>query len=488
VKYSLVRWLFLRCLGLAYAFAFISLHGQVIGLIGKDGISPIAPVIEALKLNHGAEALAAFPTVAWFNASDAALQGMCTAGAISSLCVLLGILTGPALLTCWVLWLSLVTVGQDFLCFQWDALLLEVGFLSILYAPWHLAEPPWHWRNLNSVFEPTSPAFVWLYRWLLFRLMFESGLVKIESKDLTWANFTALDYHFLTQPLPTPPAYFAAMLPEWIHRVSTGGVFFVELLVPFLIFLPRRFRLAACAAIVLFQLLIAFTGNYAYFNFLTIALCLFLLDDQVLLKFASSKIRDYVTTHLRTTRLTLREKAPAAFAAALIAILTFSSFYRFSNTNNALQPILSCARQCCIYNHYGLFAIMTTHRDEIIIEGSRDGITWLPYEFKYKPGNIYSPPCIVAPMQPRLDWQMWFAALEDWQQTPWFISFMARLFEGSPSVLGLLERDPFPHLPPHYLRARLYRYYFSDIGTLLKTGQWWRRELLGNFMPQLQIQ
>jgi lipase maturation factor 1 len=216
-------------------------------------------------------------------------------------------------------------------------------------------------------------------------------------------------------------------------------------------------------------------------------LCLFLLDDPALLKLMPSKISEYLAANLKITRLSLRDKAPAAFAAALITVLTFTDFFRLVSVPGTLHPLLLCARQCCIFNHYGLFAVMTTQRDEIIIEGSNDGNTWLPYEFKYKPGDVCRPPCIVAPMQPRLDWQMWFAALGNWEQSPWFINFMARLFQGSSSVLGLLDRNPFPDAPPHYLRARLYRYYFSDISSLVKTGQWWHRELLGDFMPQLQL-
>jgi hypothetical protein len=487
MKYNLIRWLFLRSLGLVYIFAFISLQGQIMGLIGSSGIAPVAPIIEELKLSHGLEALTAFPTLAWFNSSDFALQSIGVTGIVSALLATLGILTGPALLACWLLWLSLAIAGQDFLSFQWDALLLESGFLAIFYAPWRLVEPPWQWRNHKPLFEPTSPAFVWLYRWLLFRLMFESGLVKITSGDLSWANFTALSYHYLTQPLPTPIAYFADKLPEWFQRCCAGSVFFVELIVPFFIFLPRRFRLTACCTFVSFQLLIALTGNYAYFNLLAIVLCLFLLDDQALLQLISPKLKEYCATNISNRRLSMREKIPAAFTAALITVLSFTNFFRFVSFPDTLQPVLTTVRQCCIFNHYGLFAVMTTHRDEIVIEGSKDGSNWLPYEFKYKPGNIYAPPCIVAPMQPRLDWQMWFAVLGNWQDSPWFISFMARLFQGSPSVLGLLERNPFPDAPPHFLRARLYRYHFTDIGTLVKTGQWWQHKLLGDFMPQLEV-
>lgn len=514
MTYTLIRWMFFRCLGLIYAFAFVSLLSQIVGLVGKDGITPIALFINAVKINHGPgalpEALMLFPSFAWFNASDAALQGMCIGGIVSSLLVLLGILTGPAILFCWLVWLSLVTIGQDFLCFQWDALLLEAGFLAIFYAPWCLAEPPWCWRRLNYAAQltPTCPAFVWLYRWLLFRLMFESGLVKIASRDPAWANFTALNYHYLTQPLPTPAAYFAAKLPEWLNRCTVGYVFFMELVVPFLIFFPRRFRLFAFVGLTTFQLLIALTGNYAYFNLLTIALCLFLIDDQVLLKMPQllkvlpsqiasrlmksisfSKFMESIKNLQRTSpKLTMQEKIPAAFAAALITVLTFTNFFRVVSVPETLQPLFRLANQCCIFNHYGLFAVMTTKRDEIIVEGSNDGKSWFPYEFRYKPGDLNKPPCGIAPMQPRLDWQMWFAAQGRWEQSPWFTNLMVRLFEGSPSVLELLEKNPFPDSPPHYLRAQLYRYYFSDIGTLIKTGQWWRREYAGAFMPELQVQ
>ena len=273
-SYVLSRWVFLRLLGLVYVIAFLSLRGQVVGLIGAHGILPAGNFLQAVQRNFGSEGYRLFPTLAWISSSDAALKLLCSVGALFGLLVMLGVVTGPALALAWLCYLSLVTVGQDFLTFQWDILLLEAGFLG--YFPGSVA------LARASLALGRFLCFnhgLWLGRWLLFRLMFLSGAVKLLSGDPTWRNLTALEYHYWTQPLPTPVAWYAAQLPAWFQRMSVVGVFTLELGVPFLIFTPRRFRQIGAGLIVGFQLLIALTGNYCFFNLLTIVLCVLLLDD-----------------------------------------------------------------------------------------------------------------------------------------------------------------------------------------------------------------
>lgn len=480
--YNVVGWIFLRLLGIIYLTAFFSLATQIVGLVGTNGILPAAKLMSMISEANGQNSFFIFPTLAWFNAGDLFLRGICIAGGAASIFAALGILTGPSLLICWVLWLSLVTVGQEFLSFQWDILLLEAGFLAVFFAPWCIAEPPWKLAKFTARLAPFSPVLIWLYRWLLFRLMFESGYVKLRSGDPTWANFTALDYHYWTQPLPTPLAYFAAKLPEWFHKMSVGGVFIIELILPIFIFAPRPMRLIAASGIVLLQILIALTGNYAYFNLLTIALCLFLVDDQLLQKIVPAPVFEQLRRMAPLRFPTLRKVLTAALAG-FIALLSIINLLGESSFPESFHLIAAKLEPYRFVNSYGLFAVMTTSRLEIIVEGSNDGVKWLPYEFRYKPGDLKRAPCIVAPCQPRLDWQMWFAALGNFRQSPWFARFLLSLFQGSPDVLALLEKNPFPQAPPKYLRAQLYSYTFSNTKTLLSTGAWWRRQYAGPFMP-----
>ncbi len=486
-SHLLTRWLFLRLLGVVYFFAFLSLSTQIAGLVGRHGISPAGTFLQAVQENIGAEGYRIFPTLAWLNSSDSGLEFLAGGGALLSWLVILGIAPGPVLLILWLFYLSLVSVGRDFMSFQWDILLLEAGFLSIFLAPWRFWAPYWGDPPKFSTSSPPSPTILWLLRWLLFRLTFSSGAVKLLSGDPTWRDLTALNFHYETQPLPTPIAWYMNRLSEWFQEVSVGYVFVTELLVPFLIFAPRRLRVAAAALISFFQLLIALTGNYAFFNLLTVVLCLLLLDDAFLRAFFPERIA-------RRLMGSIKQTGKARSNRFLIATLAFSiisasglqmagMFLGGRRLPKSATQILAWLAPFHIVNGYGLFAVMTTSRPEIVVEGSQNGETWLEYEFKYKPGDLKRPPPWVAPRQPRLDWQMWFAALGDYNGSPWFVNFMARLLEGSPEVLALLRRNPFPAAPPRYVRALLYDYHFTDFATRSASGNWWRRELKGPYFP-----
>ena len=474
-------------LGVVYFIAFLSLWSQIAGLIGAHGILPAHTLLEAVGKSFGAERYRLFPTLAWLDSSDGFLKFLAGSGAALSVLVILGVSTGPILLLLWLFYLSSVTTGRDFMAFQWDALLLEAGFLSIFFAPWQFLEP--HWKTPGRFFSasPPSTTLLWLLRWLLFRLTFMSGVVKLWSGDPTWRHLTALNFHYETQPLPTPIAWYAHQLPRWFQKLSVAGVFFLELAVPFLIFAPRRPRLVAAGLMCSLQFLLALTGNYAFFNLLTVALCLLLLDDRFLRRFVprpmvgrlleAMKQRKYPRFHRRLT---------AALAVFIVGISAVQLTEQFTRGRNILRPAIEVLRWLApfqIVNSYGLFAVMTTSRPEIIVEGSQDGQTWLEYEFKYKPGDVKRAPLLVAPHQPRLDWQMWFAALGNYQENPWFVNFMVRLLEGSPEVLALLEKNPFPSAPPRYVRALVYNYHFTDFATRRATGTWWRREFRGTYFP-----
>lgn len=492
-SYILSRWVFLRLLALAYLFAFLSMWSQVNGLIGEDGIIPAREFLQAVQANLGAERYWIYPTLFWFNASNLALQLVSAGGALLSILALAGIAVRPILILLWVFYLSLCSVGGPFMSFQWDALLLETGFLSIVLAFRQTFLAPctcWH-KNFRQAEPPRI--FVWLLRWLLFRLVFLSGAVKLLSGDPNWRNLTALDYHYLTQPLPTPVAWYAAQLPDWFNKLSVASMFALELAVPFLIFAPRRIRFVGAGLICFLQLLIALTGNYTFFNFLAISLCVLLLDDRFLSRFLPGKLKERILVSV--IKVERRPRLYRFSLAGVAAILIAATTTRFIDTIGGSVLIPMPVAQAVdwlspleIANSYGVFAVMTTSRLEIVVEGSNDLQTWRAYEFKYKPGDLMRPPPWVAPHQPRLDWQMWFAALGTYRQNPWFIRFLLKLLDGSHDVLALLETNPFPDRPPVYIRASLYNYHFTDMATRNATGAWWKREYVGTYMPIFSLE
>jgi hypothetical protein len=327
--------------------------------------------------------------------------------------------------------------------------------------------------------------------------MVSSGAVKLVSGDPMWHDLTALSVHFETQPLPTPIAWYMHRLPLLISKAMTAGVLAIELFAPFLTLAGRRGRQLACVLLVGLQLVIALTGNYAFFNLLTIALCIWLLDDQTLAPWMGIDTRvspDEAPLDTRRPRATAEARVRSILAMLLaivtvpVSLLEFSGTVGFPMPGRALvTPIAYAIAPLRSVNAYGLFAVMTPTRPEIVVEGSNDGETWSAYEFKYKPGDPSRRPPWVAPHQPRLDWQMWFAALGRAEGAPWFQRFCVRLLQGSPDVLRLLDRNPFPDRPPRLVRGTLYRYRFADGPTHRATGVWWTRELLGPFLRPLSL-
>lgn len=480
--YTLTRWLFLRALGLIYFAAFVSLASQILGLYGSQGIAPISDYLGAVLGRFGSEAYRLLPSVLWLNASDPALQLVTVAGMIAALLLLVDFAPMLCTFVLWALYLSLVSAGQVFLSYQWDNLLLETGFLAIFLAPPHVIP------RLSRQRSP-APINIWLFRWLLFRLMFSSGVVKLASGDPTWHNLTALEYHYWTQPLPTPLAWYANLLPDWFQHVSAAIMFVIELVFPFLIFGPRRLRFVAAGGLISLQVLILLTGNYTYFNFLTIALCLLLFDDTALRRLLPERWRLRFNPEpapqpaYRRAIVILLAAVIVPFSAAQVG----SQLARLPLMGGPMRVVASILGPLRVVNTYGLFAVMTTTRREIVVEGSDDGETWQAYSFKYKPGDVQRPPPWVEPFQPRLDWQMWFAALGSYEQNPWFSNFMVRLLQGSPDVLALLENNPFPDQPPRFIRAVSYDYHFTDWAERSQSGAWWRRTPAAEYFPAISL-
>jgi predicted DCC family thiol-disulfide oxidoreductase YuxK len=468
-RYDLVSFLFLRLFGLIYLSAFISFGVQAQGLIGSHGILPLAQLVDTLDARVGPERFFLMPMVFWWNASDFAIQAVCWAGAGLSLLLVFNLLPRLSLFLLYVLYLSLLYGGQTFMTYQWDTFLLEAGFLSLLLS------------------FATVPG-IWLLRWLLFRFLFMSGVVKLLSGDPNWWNLTALSYHFLTQPLPTPLAWYAHHLPPPLLKFATGGTLFIELVLPFLIFCPRRLRFAAAFGILLLQSCIVISGNYNWFNLQTLLLCLLLFDDAALQKIMPQRLIRLLQAHAKNP---VSRRPVKVIVGALALLIVFCSLVqmdvRFGGSPPAVvQAVDGAIEPLQIVGSYGLFAVMTTERDEIIIEGSYDGVEWREYEFRYKPGDLARGPRWNIPHQPRLDWQMWFAALDDPRRLRWFSRFLEAVLKNEPTVMALLEKNPFPDKPPVYVRAQFYDYTFTNSEQKAR-GLWWNRRLLGPYFPVVQI-
>jgi lipase maturation factor 1 len=491
-EHFLVRGIFLRGLGLIYLVAFLSLSSQIIGLVGSNGIEPAGEFLTRAKgyfVTRGVEAdrFHQLPTLCWFNASDGFLRFQCAAGVALAVTLLIGIAPALCLFLLWLVYLSLCCVGGVFLGFQWDALLLETGLFAIFLAP--RSWLPRGWKK-----SPPPRISLWLLRWLLFRLMFQSGVTKLVYDDPTWSDFTALTFHYETQPLPTWIAWHVHQLPAWFHELSCAVMYAIEIAVPFLFLAPRRLRIFGAVATVLFQLLIGLTGNYTFFNLLTILLCVPLLDDFALQRFTPRALRRFLATHPSPStnpRPAWRTRGLRIFAAFTVLVTTiemFSNLHWINSWPKPLEQLVLAVQPFRSLNHYGLFRVMTRPRYELIVEGSNDGATWLPYEFKWKPGDVKRRPRFVAPHQPRLDWQMWFAALSEARQNPWFVNFCVRLLQGSPEVLALLERNPFPDKPPRHIRAVRYDYHFTTPAERRATGAWWKREERDLYLPAISLE
>lgn len=467
-SYYIASWVLGKVLAVSYFVAFLSLSTQVLGLYGKQGILSIDHLLNLLDKELGADRFLHFPSLFWFLSTDTALKGACLLGMTASSLAFFGFSQGWMFLLCWVFYLSFVSVGQIFLSYQWDSLLLELGFLGIFFAPFRFEWVPW----VGYQVHPVLMGMVWL---LTFKLMFSSGVVKLTNKDASWKNLTALDFHFWTQPLPNPISYFFAKLPPFLLKVCTAVMFFIELIVPFFIFVPGITQMIAACLLIFLQILILATGNFAFFNLITLGLCLSFVPDQFWLFNGSAILPSSLST------LVVSIVALSVLPAHIFWI--YKTLFETSKVGDFLLPYMRFIYPWRLSNPYGLFAVMTKSRPELVLEGSMDGQSWQEYEFNFKPGNIHRAPPFVAPFQPRMDWQMWFAALETFNENLWLQNLVTRLFEDSKDVKELIALDPFAGRVPQYLRIVKYDYKFSGFSDLRKNGKWWHRTFLGVYSP-----
>jgi hypothetical protein len=459
-----VRDLFLRALGLVFLAAFLSLVAQVTLLVGERGLLPVGPYLGALGRFWNA------PSIFWLGASDHALRLGAVAGAVLSVGLVLDVAPRWCLVACWALYLSFVSIAQDFLSFQWDNLLLETAFFALFVTPGGL-------RPRQT--PPPHPLAVFLMLWLVFRLNVESGAAKLLLGDATWRDLTAVATYYETAPLPTWVGWWAHQLPLAVHKASAVGVYVVEVALPCLLWAPHAVRTVVFVAMVAMQLLFLVTGNYGFFNYLSLALTLWVLDDDHLAWVARKLGRSVVPSPAREP--SRARTAALAVAVAVLVPLSLVPFLRFAGLSSprllSLQQVLGTWRSL---NAYHLFATMTLARREAVIEGSADGETWVAYDFHYKPGDVDRPPPFVAPHQPRVDFQLWFLLLGGGRMPRYFDTLLTRLLNEPDVIAPLFRRNPFPDAPPTYVRVAVYRYRFTDRATRHATGSWWHRELEGH--------
>lgn len=482
--------MFLRLLGVIYLIAFVSLWLQFDGLIGSQGIIPFADLLAFLRKERPDIGFWQLPTLLWLGSSDTAIHLLLGTGTLVACVAIVAPFSAVEWILLWAFYYSLYTAGQDFLGFQWDILLLESGFLAIFLSP--LAILP-VWRKSYS---PSWIPLLLLW-WLLFRLMIASGVVKITWGDASWqlGDLNALTYHYETQCIPTWTAWYMHHLPTWLHKASCGAMYFIEIVAPTFFFLGKRLRRIGCILEVALQLTIIATGNYGFFNYLTLSLCVLLWDDECWPAWLRGKPEEAaVRLDWRWPTWIVAPVGACIFASSLLVFvegLTPGPLHAplwLRPTLSTLSGWTSPFQRHHLVNSYGLFRSMTKERPEILIEGSQDGNTWKAYEFKYKPGDLARRPVFVAPYQPRLDWQMWFEALRLRAASPWFIGVLKRILEGSPPVLDLLGKNPFPDKPPRFLRALRHDYHFTTPEERRSSNNWWKRTLKGPYVAPVTLE
>jgi len=501
------RWIFLRCLGLIYFSAFYSLLFQIKGLIGPDGILPASDYLQAVASALPAQKLWFAPTLFWFGASDRALIAFCWLGVVASILVVLNIWPRASFLICFVCFLSFVCAAQDFSNYQSDGMLLEAGFIALFFVPAGFLP------GLGRA-NPPSRASLFLLQWEWFRIYFESGVAKLASGDVAWRKFTAMDDYYQNGPLPTWIGWYVQQLPHWFHASAVVYTLATELVFVWMLFLPRRFRILCFCIVTPFEISIILTANYTFLNYLVFLLGFLLFDDRLIewlvpqgirsrleaitsWSLGKARVRSEVSevppNHNAPVpwreRLTPLRRSVAAVCFGLIFYAaTAQLIWMFAPGFPLPQSPLRALEPFRIANRYGLFAVMTHGRYEIEFQGSEDGKTWIAYPFRYKPQDIHEAPGIYAPYQPRFDWNLWFASLGPWQDSRFVVWTEERLIKNNGAVLELFAKNPFPDSPPQEVRSVIYQYWFTDLRTKRVNGNWWRRELLGEYAPALQRQ
>jgi len=465
--YWLTRWLLQRSLAAIYLIAFLVAVNQFRPLMGSHGLTPVPFFLRntsfwespSLFVLHYSDGFAA--TLAWVGVA-------CSALAVAGLSERFGTPVSMAVWgLMWLLYLSFVNVGQTWYSFGWETLLLETGFLAIFLGARDVAPPL---------------AVIWMFRWVLFRLMFGAGLIKLRG-DPCWRDLTCLVYYYQTQPIPNPLTWFFNRLPLVIHKAGVLFNFVAELAAPIAYLLPlREARLAAGLITIVFQGALIVSGNLSWLNYLTIVIAFSCFDDRVL-----SRLFPVHAGALEPLALPHQ-----AAVAALALVVTALSIRPVLNMLSSTQMMNASFESLHLVNTYGAFGSVSQRRFEVVLEGTPDSIVtpstqWREYQFKAKPGDVTRRPRVVAPYHLRLDWLMWFAGLSQDYADPWFLPLVARLLQNDKPTLGLLAGNPFPEKPPALIRARYYEYRFATPAERRSTGAWWTRALAGEYLQPLSL-
>jgi lipase maturation factor 1 len=485
----IARWVFLRAMGAIYFSAFLALAFQIRGMIGAQGILPASEYLEKVR-TLGALRLWYAPTVLWWGSGNHALMALAWVGLVASLLVVANVAPRISLAICFVCFMSFIAVSQDFGQYQSDGMLLEAGFLSLFVAPGGLW-PGWGRKSLAI----RAAWFLLLWEW--FRIYFESGAVKLLSGDPTWRNLTAMYEYYQNGPLPTWIGWYLQHLPWWFQKATAGATLGMELVLVWMAFLPRRWRIACFCIVTGWQAVVIATANYAFLNYLVLVLAVLLLHDETLRRFVPARWRNGIEAEDESAAANSQPMKPlkglsgvsVAITAVMLTWIAYATTVEMvwmcwreaplpSSPVAALEPLR-------IANQYGLFAVMTPHRYEIEFQGSNDGKTWTPYMFRFKPQDVSERPGIYAPYQPRFDWNLWFASLTTWQSAMIVPLTEERLLEGDQDVLYLFRGNAFPAAPPKFVRAVLWQYWFSTPEEKRIQGVWWTRKLLGTYAPTI---
>ncbi len=463
--YWLSRFLFQRGIALVYLIAFIVALNQWVPLLGERGLLPAVSYLKQVSFRDA-------PSLFHFSSKDSTCLAAAWLGIAVSMLAVSGVSerfgTWFSMLVwvlLWALYISFVNAGQIFYAFGWESILLEAGFFAIF---------------LGSSTAVPSRLMIWMIRWLEFRVMFGAGLIKLRG-DPCWQDWTCLDYHYETQPMPSPLGWFFHWGPQWTHRAGIGFNHFAELIVPFGYFLPQPVAGIAGLVTIAFQGTIMASGNLSWLNLMTIVLAIPALDDRLL---------SFIP--LNAPALHPQALPYKIVVGALAAVVAAMSVNPVRNMLSPGQVMNLSYNPLHLVGTYGAFGSVTRNRDEVIVEGTDEvvvtpGTKWREYEFKGKPGALDRMPPQIAPYHLRLDWLMWFAAMSDYDRHPWFVRFMAKLLEGDKAILNLLKTNPFPDHPPRYVRALRYRYRFTNPAERKQTGNWWKREPAGSYFPVVNL-
>jgi hypothetical protein len=478
-SYWLTRFLMLRLLGAIYAVAFLVAIGQIIPLIGTNGLLPVGIFLKRVgdALGSPGAGFVHLPSLFWFAHSDTALLTAAWIGFILSCIVVAGFANAPLLAVLWLLYMSFVNVGQDWYGYGWEIQLLETGFLAIFLCPLFDMRPfPKH--------APPAP-IIGLFRWLIFRIMLGAGLIKIRG-DEVWRNGTALFYHFETQPLPGPLSRWFHFLPRAVLKFGVWYNFLAEIVAPWFVFWPRPARHIAGSVIVILQIILVLSGNLSFLNWLTIVPALACFDDGFWSKFLP---RPLVRRAEAASVLAESSRPMLATAWTVTAVIALLSIQPVLNMLSPQQIMNTSFDPLNLVNTYGAFGSVGRERLNVVFEGTMDEspdgqANWKAYPYKGLPVALDRRPPQIAPYQLRLDWQMWFAAMSFPEEYPWTLTLISKLLHNDPGAVGLFAGNPFPDKPPRFIRAVLYRYSFAQPGN--PDGLWWTRVRVGGtWLPAL---